>query len=77
MLSTLTALTISNITVTEIHGVLRQKLLKCSILRCQIHSESTSYSMGTRFDIYNIIVDYGFNTRTIDATHHFSIGYKF
>jgi len=27
--------------------------------------------------MYNIIVDYGFNTHTIDATHHFSIGYMF
>ena len=62
---------------TEIHAGTEVKVVEMLYLRCGVRSEPTSYSMGARFDMYNIIVDYGFNTHTIDATHHFSIGYKF
>ncbi len=62
---------------TEIHAGAEVKVVEMLYLRCGVRSEPTSYSMGARFDMYNIIVDYGFNTHTIDATHHFSIGYKF
>jgi hypothetical protein len=62
---------------TEIHAGAEAKIVEMLTLRCGVRSEPTSYSMGARFDMYNIVVDYGFNTHTIDATHHFSIGYKF
>ena len=62
---------------TEIHAGTEVKVAEMLFLRCGVRSEPTSYSMGARFDMYNIIIDYGFNTHTIDATHHFSIGYKF
>ncbi len=62
---------------TEIHAGTEVKVTEMLYLRCGVRSEPTSYSMGVRFDMYNIIIDYGFNTHTIDATHHFSIGYKF
>ena len=62
---------------TEIHAGTEVKVTEMLYLRCGVRSEPTSYSMGARFDMYNIIIDYGFNTHTIDATHHFSIGYKF
>jgi hypothetical protein len=62
---------------TEIHAGAEAKIVEMLTLRCGVRSEPTSYSMGARFDMYNIVVDYGFNTHTIDSTHHFSIGYKF
>jgi len=62
---------------TEIHAGTEVKVIEMLTIRCGVRSEPTSYSMGARFNMYNIIIDYGFNTHTIDATHHFSIGYKF
>ncbi|MDP8203504.1 MAG: hypothetical protein P9L95_03125 [Candidatus Tenebribacter mawsonii] len=62
---------------TEIHAGAEVKVVEMLTIRCGVRSEPTSYSMGARFNLYNIIVDYGFNTHTIDSTHHFSIGYKF
>ena len=62
---------------TEIHAGSEVKVTEMLTIRCGVRSEPTSYSMGASFDMYNIVVDYGFNTHTIDATHHFSIGYKF
>lgn len=62
---------------TEIHAGTEVKVTDMLYLRCGVRSEPTSYSMGASFDMYNIIVDYGFNTHTTDSTHHFSIGYKF
>jgi len=62
---------------TEIHAGTEVKVADMLYLRCGVRSEPTSYSMGARFDMFNMIVDYGFNTHTIDPTHHFSIGYKF
>ena len=62
---------------TEIHAGTEVKVTEMLYIRCGVRSEPTSYSMGARFDLYNIVVDYGFNTHTIDSTHHFSIGYKF
>ena len=62
---------------TEIHAGTEVKVTEMLYLRCGVRSEPTSYSMGARFDMYNIIIDYGFNIHILDATHHFSIGYKF
>jgi len=62
---------------TEIHAGTEVKIIEMLTIRCGVRGEPTSYSMGARFNMYNIIIDYGFNTHTIDATHHFSIGYKF
>ena len=62
---------------TEIHAGAEVKVVEMLTVRCGVRSEPTSYSIGARFDMYNIVVDYGFNTHTVDSTHHFSIGYKF
>ncbi len=62
---------------TEIHAGAEVKIVEMLTLRCGVRSEPTSYSMGAKFDLYNIVVDYGFNTHTVDSTHHFSISYKF
>jgi hypothetical protein len=63
--------------ITEVHAGAEVKVAEMLYLRCGVRSGPTSYSMGARFNMYNIIVDYGFNTHTIEATHHFSIGYMF
>ncbi len=63
--------------ITEVHAGNEVKVMEILYLRCGVRSNPTSYSMGARFDMHNILVDYGFNTHTIDITHHFSIGYKF
>lgn len=62
---------------TEVHAGTEVKVTDMLYLRCGVRNEPTSYSLGARFNLYNIIIDYGFNTHTIEATHHFSIGYKF
>ncbi|MBT3168531.1 MAG: hypothetical protein HN952_03000 [Candidatus Cloacimonetes bacterium] len=62
---------------TEIHAGTELQITKIFALNFGIRSNPASYSAGARFDIYNVIVEYGFNTHTIGETHHFGLGYKF
>lgn len=62
---------------TELHAGTEVKIYKMFFVRFGIRNNPTSYSMGARFSLYNIMLDYAFNTHTIGDTHHFGIGYRF
>jgi len=62
---------------TELHAGTEVKVYKMFFVRFGIRNNPTSYSMGARFSLYNIMLDYAFNTHTIGNTHHFGIGYRF
>jgi hypothetical protein len=63
---------------TEIHAGAEVKLHKMFYLRAGIRNEPVSFSMGFRFTLYNVNIDYAFNSHSeLGGTHHFGIGYKF
>ncbi len=62
---------------TEIHAGTEVEVIDALTLLFGTLTKPASYSMGARFTLYNIIIDYAYNTHTIDATHHFGVGYKF
>lgn len=63
---------------TEIHAGTEIKLNKMFYLRAGIRNEPVSFSMGFRFVLYNVNIDYAFNSHTtLGLTNHFGIGYKF
>ncbi|MCK4653108.1 MAG: hypothetical protein KAU01_01530 [Candidatus Cloacimonetes bacterium] len=62
---------------TEIHAGTEVKIINMLALRFGVRSQPTSYSMGAEFNLYNISINYAYNTHTIDVTHHFGVGYKF
>ncbi|RLC49464.1 MAG: hypothetical protein DRZ79_05955 [Candidatus Cloacimonadota bacterium] len=62
---------------TEIHSGVEVKVHKMLALRFGVRTNPSSYSMGARFEIFNILVDYAFNTHILGDTHQFGIGYRF
>jgi len=63
---------------TEIHAGTEIKLHKMFYLRAGIRNEPVSFSMGFRFSLYNVNIDYAYNSHTtLGGTNHFGIGYKF
>ncbi|MCD4795868.1 MAG: hypothetical protein K8R49_01675 [Candidatus Cloacimonetes bacterium] len=62
---------------TELHAGTELEVYKMLSLRFGVRNNPASYSLGAKFDLYNIIVEYAYNTHTIDATHHFGLGYRF
>ena len=62
---------------TEIHTGIECRIYKMLSLRFGARNKPTSYSMGARFELFDIMIDYAFNTHIIGDTHHFGIGYKF
>jgi len=62
---------------TEIHSGVEVRVYKLLTLRFGARTNPSSYSMGARFEIYNILVDYAFNTHVLGDTHQFGIGYRF
>ena len=63
---------------TEIHAGTEIKLHKMFYLRAGIRNEPVSFSMGFRFTLYNVNIDYAYNSHTaLGGTNHFGIGYKF
>jgi len=63
--------------VTEIHAGSELALAEMFKLRFGVRSNPASYSAGFNFNIYGIMIDYGFNTHILGNTHHFGLGYKF
>lgn len=62
----------------EIHTGLEIKVFEMLDLRFGARSYPASYSAGFGLELYNVQLDYGFNTHvTLDGTHHFGLGYKF
>ncbi len=62
---------------TEIHAGCEATLFEVMTLRMGLRNNPASFSAGLGLNIKNILVDYAFNTHTLDATHHFGLGYKF
>ena len=62
---------------TEVHAGTEIEVLKYLILRFGVRNKPSSYSMGARFELFNVYIDYAYNTHVLDATHHFGVGYKF
>ncbi len=63
---------------TEIHAGTEVKLHKSFYLRAGIRNEPVSFSMGFRFTLYHINIDYAYNSHTeLGGSHHFGIGYHF
>jgi hypothetical protein len=63
---------------TEIHTGAEVTVFDILALRFGVRNNPASYSAGAGFQIYDIIVDYGFNTHsTLSGTHHIGLGYKF
>ena len=64
--------------VTEIHAGAEVKVFEILTLRCGVRNNPSSYSAGASFNLYDIIIDYAYNTHsTLSGTHHFGIGYRF
>ena len=63
---------------TEIHAGTEIKINKMFYLRAGIRNEPVSFSMGFRFTLYNVNIDYAYNSHTVlGGTNHFGIGYRF
>jgi len=63
---------------TEIHSGAEVKVMDILTLRFGVRNNPASYSGGVGFTIYDIKLDYGFNTHsTLNGTHHIGLGYKF
>ena len=62
---------------TEIHAGTEIEVLKSLVLRFGVRNKPSSYSMGAKFELFDVYIDYAYNTHILDATHHFGIGYKF
>lgn len=62
---------------TEIHAGTEIEVFKSLILRFGVRNQPSSYSMGAKFELFNVYIDYAYNTHVLDATHHFGVGYKF
>lgn len=63
---------------TELHAGAEFKLVDSLTLRFGVRNLPVSYSMGATFEIYNMTIDYGFNTHTtLGGTHHFGVGYSY
>jgi hypothetical protein len=63
--------------VTEIHAGIEMEVFKAMTLRFGARNNPNSFSGGVGFHVYDIILDYGFNTHIAGDTHHFGLGYKF
>ncbi len=62
---------------TQIHFGSEVKIIDQFALRVGARTNPNSLSAGARFDLYNVLIDYGVNTHTMGLTHHFGLGYKF
>ncbi|HCX72424.1 MAG TPA: hypothetical protein DHM37_01780 [Candidatus Cloacimonas sp.] len=62
---------------TEIHVGTEIKVVDPLTLRFGVRNHPNSYSMGARFSLYNVCLDYAFNTHVTGNTHHFGLGYNF
>ena len=63
---------------TEIHAGTEFRLIEPLTLRFGVRNLPVSYSMGASFDLFNMTVDYGYNTHaTLGGTHHFGMGYSY
>jgi len=62
---------------TEIHAGTELQITKIFALNFGIRSNPASYSAGAQFTLYDMIVNYAFNTHILGDTHHFGLGYKF
>jgi hypothetical protein len=63
--------------ITEIHTGIEMDVLSVMTLRFGVRNNPTKFSTGAGFNIYDIVLDYGYDTHTSGDTHHFSLGYKF
>jgi opacity protein-like surface antigen len=63
---------------TEVHAGSEVKVVEMLTLRCGARSEPASYSFGARFSMFEVMVDYAYNTHAVlGGTHHFGLGYTF
>ena len=62
---------------TEIHGGTELVVTDMLSLYVGIRSNPVSYSAGAQFSLYDVVINYAFNTHILGGTHHFGIGYKF
>ncbi|MDY6914787.1 MAG: hypothetical protein SVM86_00515 [Candidatus Cloacimonadota bacterium] len=62
---------------TEIHVGTEIEVMEPLALRFGVRNHPNSYSMGARFTLYDVCIDYAYNTHVLDATHHFGLGYNF
>ena len=63
---------------TEIHAGTEVKVHKTFYIRAGVRNQPASFSMGFRFTLYHVNVDYAFNSHSVlGGTHHFGIGYHF
>ncbi len=63
---------------TQIMGGLEISPHEVLTLRGGVHNKPNVISFGAGINMYNILVDYAYNSHaTLDGTHHFSVGYKF
>jgi hypothetical protein len=63
---------------TEVHAGAEVKVVEMLTLRCGARSEPSSYSFGARFSMFEVMVDYAYNTHAVlGGTHHFGLGYTF
>ena len=63
---------------TEIHVGAEVKVFEILTLRCGVRNNPASYSAGASFNLYDITIDYAYNTHsTLGGTHHFGVGYRF
>lgn len=63
---------------TEIRAGIEVKVLEILDLRVGVRNKPVSYSAGLGIEVYNITLDYAFNTHaTLSGTHHLGLGYKF
>ncbi len=62
---------------SEIHAGTEVRVAKMLSLHFGTRSNPASYSAGLRFNLFDVILDYSYNSHTISGTHHFGLGYKF
>jgi len=63
---------------TEIHTGTEIHVFDMLTLRFGLRNQPTQYSVGARFSILDIVLDYAYSTHsTLKDTHHFGLGYKF